>query len=749
MPSQKLFEGFVELGIDFSKLNADLGRARSMLGGLGSGTAGGGFAAGVSAGIASGMMQGITSGSGAARNVMGQVATQGTAQGIAAGMAQGVTRGTGQARNAIGQFVAQGVTQGMAQGMAQGGGGQPRNALGQFMSTGGGGGVFGRSGLGGMAGQGLTGLGQGLGLPFATSPAMMAGQMIGSTLRDAVGTAIQMESQFIDLQRVTGKTAENVGDFKNYLFEIASKQPGAAIQDLIEISSTGAKMGITDKEGMAGLETFTSAMAKVRNVVSGIGTEQLANDTARMLNLFNKGTDYVESFGSALVRMDNVSTSSAADILDISKSLSGTFASLNMTIPQVMAFSSVISDVGLTNQQGASSFSQILRMMASQSEKFAEAIEMPVEQFQEAIRTNAMDALEMLIAKFREINAVDPIKAQEFISGLGFRGVKTAGALQQLSSMIDDVKKRTAMAVEEEETLGSLLAGTALKADTTANQILKMQNAFVELGDAIGKHLLGPISELAKGAADATRALINMTYGKGGTAAKPALGFGEVLELKALQGLDEAGLTSQREKARINELKFKQEEATAAATGMKLEAGPVTEEEKRAQRAAADPAWAKRAEESGKRMAENANEGFKSVFDIKVGDNLVTGAFDAIAGKTATDPLAMIRDPNRFWMGHPSWGQPTDAQIKGETIEPAPLFKSEMFTDPAAMASKAIETALGDKDPKIAERQLKVQEQANVILTTIANKILPPQLQTPTNTGMLIMKGSEETVTAP
>jgi hypothetical protein len=136
-----------------------------------------------------------------------------------------------------------------------------------------------------------------------------------------------------------------------------------------------------------------------------------------------------------------------------------------MTIPQVMAFSSVISDVGLTNQQGASSFSQILRMMASQSEKFAEAIGMPVEKFQQAIRTNAMDALGMLIGKFRELNEVDPIKAQEFISGLGFRGVKTAGALQQLSSMFEDVQKRTAMAVEEEETLGSLIAGNALKAD--------------------------------------------------------------------------------------------------------------------------------------------------------------------------------------------------------------------------------------------------------------------------------------------
>jgi TP901 family phage tail tape measure protein len=716
MPSTKLFEAYVELGIDFSKLNADLARARTMLAGLGSGSAGGGFAAGVSAGIASGMMQGITRGSGPARAVMGQVASQGIAQGIATGMAQGVAAGSARTRSALGQVMAAG------------------------------GGVLGRSGLGGMATQGLTGIGQGLGLPFATSPAMMAGQLIGSTLRDAVGTAIQMESQFIDLQRVSGKTAENVGDFKNSLFEIASKQPGASIQDLIEISSTGAKMGITDKEGMEGLETFTVAMAKVRNVVSGIGTEQLANDTARMLNLFGKGTDYVESFGSALVRMDNVSTSSAADILDISKSLSGTFASLNMTIPQVMAFSSVISDVGLTNQQGASSFSQILRMMASQSEKFAEAIEMPVEQFQQAIRTNAMDALGMLIAKFREINEVDPIKAQEFISELGFRGVKTAGALQQLSSMFEDVQKRTAMAVEEEETLGSLLAGTALKADTTANQILKMQNAFVELGDAIGKHLLGPISELAKGAADATRAMINMT--SGGTGTKPALTWGERIEMQGLSTLDALGMTSDKEKARLGELKFKQEEAIASATGMKMEAGPATPEELKAQRDRADPAAAKRAEESGKRMAAATDEGFKSVFTTGVAGDLVAEAITGITASTAEDRVAILRDPNMFGMAHPAWGRPSDAQIKGEAPEKENLFRSETFTDPASFASKAIETALSEKEPKVAEEQLKAQEQANEFLRNILDAVrIPAPFAPPVNQSMIIMRGSEETVT--
>jgi TP901 family phage tail tape measure protein len=660
---------------------------------------------------------------------------------------------------------------------------QVRTSVGGPGGGGGAGGLRGMLGGGGTAGQALTGAAMGLGMPLALNPAMMVGQMIGTGLRDAVGAAIQLEDQFIDLQRVSGDTAENVGNFRKTLFAIAEKQPGSSIQDLVEISSTGAKMGVTDKEGMAGLERFTSAMARVRNVVSGIGTEQLANDTARMLNLFHKGTDYVESFGSALVRMDNVSTSSAADILDISKSLSGTFQSLGMTIPQVMAFSSVISDVGLTNQQGASSFSQILRMMASQSEKFAEAIGMPVEKFQQAIRTNAMDALGMLIAKFRELNEVDPIKAQEFISGLGFRGVKTAGALQQLSSMFEDVQKRTAMAVEEESTLGSLIAGNELKANSTKNQLLNLTNAFVELGAAIGQHVLGPLGAMARASAEATRGLSSLFGGEGGTGDKMTVL--ERMDLATLKTFSAMGISSEASRARQTELEAKLVGERASERGLKFEAGPVTAEEKKAGMKSvpasvippgADPqkvvddvaafnkAMADAAEPRAEReppavgalrdrSREIALENDRLQAETERADRGAMLARPELRPPTFFDqPISQI---SKFAQGFLS----DDEKEKAKGIEQAQkdagkkfdqsrkenLFRSETFSDPADLARKAIETALSQKeDAKTPEQQLDEARRANTFLQQIVDNLKVPGPFAPqTSTGMLILKGPE------
>jgi TP901 family phage tail tape measure protein len=448
----------------------------------------------------------------------------------------------------------------------------------------------GRGGAGGGGGIGLGGLGmgllQGLGVAgFATSPGMMAGAMIGGGLKDSVSAAMDLEQTFVGLQRVSGESAANVEKFKRTIFDIGKSQAGVSIKDLTDISMAGAKAGITDKEGLAGLETFTRGMAKVRNSIQGMGTEQLANDMTRMLNLFHKGTDYVESFGSVLARMDNVSTSSAADILDMSKSLSGTFASLNMGIPQVMAFSSVLADVGLTNQQGASSFSQILRMLASQSEKMATLIGVPIDVFQEKVRTDAMGALGMLIARFKEINEVDPLKAQEFLVSLGFRGVKTAGALQQLSSMFEQVQERTKMAIEEESTLGSLLSANALNSTTAIGNIQKLKNAFEELGDAIGSKVVGPMTEMSKVALTMVNGL-GKEEGKGGPGGKATspLSFGEGLEFLGMTMINAMGgaiPNSPEFQEKLNAFKRRLEESFAAGDKTPLETPALTAEERK------------------------------------------------------------------------------------------------------------------------------------------------------------------------
>ena len=636
---------------------------------------------------------------------------------------------------------------------------------GSFGAGGGRGGMFG----GGAVGQGAMGFAQGLGIGgFAASPAMMAGQMVGSGLREAVSTAMDLQSTFIGIQRVTGESAANVDKFKQTIFDISKTQNGVSVKDLTDIATAGAKAGISDKEGMSGLETFTRGLAKVRNSITGIGTEQLSDDMVRMMNLFGKGTSYVESFGSVLARMDNVSTASASSILEMSKSLSGTFASLKMTVPQVMAFSSALADAGLTPQQGASSFSQIFRTMASKSEKYAAAAGVDKDEFQGLIASGgSMKALELLVAKFKEINAINPIKAQEWISDLGLRGVRTAGSFQQLASVMDKVAERTRMGEEEEKTLGSLQAANALKTEEARGNILKLKNAFEELGNSIGEKVVPHLTELSKVAL----ALVNQVGG-GKPGGPQPLSYEETKELSFLQTFDPNGVAGGKTKARRDELQQKAEAFAAAANGHKLGADAATVQERvaglekaKVGASAADTARidaaitrlksqddsqdeARARAGRGTSLARPAEPAPFAEFQAAAA-NIDVGGIFAQAAEAAKE--AEVK--GRQWefvpplVGAGMLARPAKEDAAKEDAakdEPAPKrrFQSQFFSGGDDFARSFIQTALSDKD-EAPKKQVEQQKEMNKHLAAIENALLNGTgiKSGRDDTGPLIMRG--------
>jgi TP901 family phage tail tape measure protein len=436
----------------------------------------------------------------------------------------------------------------------------------------GGGGLFG--GMGGGASQGAMGLAQGLGIGgLAFSPAQMAGQMIGSGLRESVGTAMELEATFVGLRQVTGESAGNIDKFKNTVFDIAKTQAGVSVADVTGIAMAGAKGGIDT----AKLEEFTRSMAKVKNAVGGgegLDTGALTEDMTRMMYLFGKSTDYIESMGSALVRMANISTASAGTIAQMTKALSGTTAALKLSFPETAAFASVLADAGLTPQQGASSFSQIFRSMASKPETFAPAAGVSTEKWSEMMNAGQLlPGFTLLANKFKEIQAVDPTKAQQWLKGLGFEGVRTAGAFQQVAMLADKIAGRVAMAKEEEAGLGALTAANELKSTTAIANIQKLKNAFEEMADTIGGPLLKHLTEAAK---------VGLVFANSMLGSKPGgpepLTRAESRERNFLAFMEERlGVTPG---PRLNELNQKAEAYDAYQSGLPLDAKASTLQDK-------------------------------------------------------------------------------------------------------------------------------------------------------------------------
>jgi TP901 family phage tail tape measure protein len=291
---------------------------------------------------------------------------------------------------------------------------------------------------GGFGGGGFfSGLASGAGLPFTANPQMLAGEAIAGGLKAAVSTAIDLEHQFAQVRRIAGLSADEAQRLKANLLDLSTRQAGVSVADLVSMTQIGGRMGI---QGVDKLEGFAQGLARVKLVIQDIDTETLANNVARVLHEFQLGTEYVEGFGSALTAMDNASTASAKDILDITQRLGGTAQAIGLTLPQVVALASVLKDVGLSNEVAGSAFSQIFRMMGSESAKLAKAAGLDAKEFADAYRRDPMEALGMLIKRLNEVK--DTIGGQELIKGFGFKGVRTGGAILQLDTMFAEVAKR-------------------------------------------------------------------------------------------------------------------------------------------------------------------------------------------------------------------------------------------------------------------------------------------------------------------
>jgi TP901 family phage tail tape measure protein len=360
------------------------------------------------------------------------------------------------------------------------------------LPTGGGGGAGGGGGGGGGGKLGkaadiLVGMGHGAGLPFAQNPAQMVGQIAVTLPLIPIRAAAELETGFAELRAITGATAEEMGQFQRRLMEMATQRGAPPIADLMEGAQVGARAGVFDRGGVEGLETFTRQIALVRRAITDIPTEELADRMMRIQHVFDLGTENTAGLGSALKALDSTTTATSRDILDISTRLSGTGRAIGLTLPQVLALSSVLTDVGLANEVAGSSFSQIFRKMATDSGNFAKQIGVDAETFATAYRTDPMKALELVINKFNEFK--DTISGQEFLANLGLEGVRVTAALQQLAARFSEVQGLAQVASHETGTQETLTRTADIKTATVQAGFDQLGNTSKSLLSALGERL--------------------------------------------------------------------------------------------------------------------------------------------------------------------------------------------------------------------------------------------------------------------
>jgi TP901 family phage tail tape measure protein len=317
--------------------------------------------------------------------------------------------------------------------------------------------------------------------------ALAAGSAV---LADATRNSVKLESALAQLRKTSGFNAEEMESFKGEVAGLATSMAGVRLDDLLEIATIGGRLGVA-KEGLA---AFTKHVGRMKVAMNDIPAEQLAQDTARILNVFGLGIDQALSFGSALNRMDDSSTASGQDILDLTKRLSGAGRAMGFSAAETVALSAAIKDAGISNEVAGTAFSQLFFKMAKDTAAFAKVAGVSADEFAATFSASPMEALQQLTIGLQRF---DKAGAANALSSLGLEGARVSASLLQLGGTVERIPGFIAEANAQWRTHSSILTEVEIQGQTTRAALDLLANNYQLTSAALGDVLTPALKEFA------------------------------------------------------------------------------------------------------------------------------------------------------------------------------------------------------------------------------------------------------------
>lgn len=349
-----------------------------------------------------------------------------------------------------------------------------------------------RAAMIGNAGQAGVGAMHGMGMPFAMNPWMAGGTIAGLGLAGAARTGIRTEASMASLRAISGLSPSAIAALKGQLQGAAVELPGLNRSGAFGIAEVGARAGVAG----ADLGTFTRGLAKISAATPDADPEKLAEDVVRTMNVFNMSMDRVESFGSALVALDQASVAHAKEILDMTRRMAGSGQAAGLSLEQTMALSAAMRSVGVRSESGTTAMGRILTMMSNDPGQLEAGLGMGRGQLSRMMAHDPMDALGAL---FSGVGSARGNRLQFVTQELGFDNQRDIQLVGQLGGRMGDVRRLTGMARDQLAGGGALDERLDVLGESTAASLEKLSDAFGSLADAITSPLIGLIGEAASG----------------------------------------------------------------------------------------------------------------------------------------------------------------------------------------------------------------------------------------------------------
>lgn len=318
----------------------------------------------------------------------------------------------------------------------------------------------------------------------AASGALKAG------LKASVGEAISMEKAIAGLSKASDLEGDALGKMKQGLFDLSTELRGVSIDSILEIATSGAKLGIAADD----LLEYTGGVAKLTTAMDDLPAETIAEQIGSINNVFKLGVRGALQLGSAIDKLADSGISSSAGILDVTQRISGAAAAMKLTAAETVALSAALLDTGTKAEAGAGSLTMLLQAMVRTENHadFAKVIGTNVEQLSETIRTKPMEAIRQFLDAMSKLDAPGQLEA---LDSVGITADRGSINIQKLSQVVDKLNDYVTAAEREFATLNQIQQSYNKTANLTDSAITQTTNSLRILGSTIGEEFLPEINE--------------------------------------------------------------------------------------------------------------------------------------------------------------------------------------------------------------------------------------------------------------
>jgi TP901 family phage tail tape measure protein len=317
---------------------------------------------------------------------------------------------------------------------------------------------------------------------------MVAGAVTGISMsfRKAAQAAAALDDTYADVMKTTGLLHEQVAELDQELMKINTR---TSREQLLLLARDAGKLGIQGKENILG---FVRAADQIQVALGEDLGEGAIKNLGKIADVFGLTKEMgieksLLSIASAVNALGQASTASEAYLVDFTQRLAGVGAMAGLSVQDILGFASGLDQSAMKVEMAATAFQKFLMSMYEEPAKFAKYAGMQVEEFSELLKTNANEAITVVM---KAMNGQDGFAAMvPVFNEMGLDGARAVGVLSAMTKNLEAVTEAQRLANVEFAKGTSVTEEYNTKNNNLQAQLEKARKEFQNASIALGQSL--------------------------------------------------------------------------------------------------------------------------------------------------------------------------------------------------------------------------------------------------------------------